>query len=104
MTKAQSLPKNLDMRNLGILVVGSLLFWLALIFPARKLGGDEGVFLSTVALGLCLIPAVASMAWALPAGTGAEAPVCRNLGAAGVRLCSRPGGRLLFMRYLREQI
>jgi len=100
MTKAQSPPKNLDMRNLGILVVGSLLFWLALIFPARKLGGDEGVFLSTVALGLCLIPAVATMAWALRAGTSPESQLLMILGGTGVRMGIVLGGGLLLTRLL----
>ena len=102
MTKAQSLPKNLDMRRLGILVGGSLLLWLALIFPARQLGGDEAVFLSAVALGLCLIPAAATMAWALRAGTSPESQLLMILGGTGVRMGIVLGGGLLLTRLYPE--
>lgn len=103
MTKAQSLPKNLDMRRLGILVIGSLLLWVALVIPGRLLGGDEAVFLSSVALALCLIPAVATMAWALRAGTSPEAQLLMILGGTGVRMGIVLGGGLLLTQLLPEQ-
>jgi hypothetical protein len=86
------------MRRLGILVVGSLLLWLAILFPAYQLGGDEAIFLSAVALSLCLIPAVATMAWALRAGTSPESQLLMILGGTGVRMGIVLGGGLLLTR------
>ena len=102
MTKAQSLPKSLDMRRLGILVAGSLLLWLALVYPARQLGGDEAIFLSAVALALCLVPALATMAWALRAGTTPEAQLLMMLGGMGVRMGIVLGGGLLLTHLFPE--
>jgi hypothetical protein len=98
MTKAQSLPKILDVRRLGFLVAGSLLLWLAVVYPARQLGGDEAVFLSAVALALCLVPAAATMAWALRAGTSPESQLLMILGGTGVRMGIVLGGGLLLTR------
>jgi hypothetical protein len=81
-----------------MLVAGSLLLWLALVYPARQLGGDEAVFLSTVALALCLVPAVATMAWALRAGSTPESQLLMILGGTGVRMGIVLGGGLLLTR------
>jgi hypothetical protein len=90
------------MRRLGILVGGALLLWLAVLFPAYQLGGDEAIFLSAVALALCLIPAVATMAWALRADTSPESQLLMILGGTGVRMGIVLGGGLLLTRLLPE--
>ena len=102
MTKIQSLPKSRDWRRLGILVMGSLLLWAVLIVPARHFGGDEAIFLSVVALGLCLIPAALTMAWALRAGTSPEAQLLMILGGTGVRMGIVLGGGLILTRLFPE--
>jgi len=90
------------MRRLAILVGGALLLWLAVLFPAYQLGGDEAIFLSAVALALCLIPAVATMAWALRADTSPESQLLMILGGTGVRMGIVLGGGLLLTRLLPE--
>ena len=76
--------------------------WLAVLFPAYKLGGDEAIFLSAVALALCLIPAVATMAWALRADTSPESQLLMILGGTGVRMGIVLGGGLLLTRLFPE--
>ena len=86
------------MRRLGFLVLGSLLFWLAILFPARQLGGDQAIVLSAVALALCLAPAAATMAWALRAGSNPESQLLMILGGTGVRMGIVLGGGMLLTR------
>jgi hypothetical protein len=83
------------MHRLGILIVGSLLLWAASLVPARQLGEDQAVLLSTVAMALCLLPAIATMAWALRAGTSSESQLLMILGGTGVRMGIALGGGLL---------
>src|SRR5262249_27536463 len=72
---------------LGLLVAGSLLFWLVLAYPARLLGGDAAVVFSGVAALLCLVPTAATLAWAGRALRNApEQQLAAVMGGTAVRL------------------
>jgi len=74
-------------RSLGLLVGGSLTFWLVVAYPAWLLGGEAAVVFSAVAGLLCLVPTAATLLWCLWASR--EAPEQRLLavmGGTGVRL------------------
>jgi hypothetical protein len=51
-------------RNLGLLLGGTLAFWILLMYPARWLGLEHASLYSSVAVLLCLVPAVVTMVWA----------------------------------------
>jgi len=50
-------------KRLRWFLAGAVLFWLIVVVPARWLGGDAAVIYSSVALGLCLLPTLATLAW-----------------------------------------
>lgn len=52
------------MKSAGILLSGGVGVWCLLFFPARLLGGESATLQSLAALGLTLIPALATLLWA----------------------------------------
>jgi hypothetical protein len=61
--------------------------WLLLAVPAYWFWGDEAVVQAAVAAGLCLLPALATLAWATwTAGRSPEHQLAMALGGTGVRL------------------
>lgn len=48
-------------RNLIVTLAVSVVAWLVLAVPARRLFGDEHLVYSTVATGLCVLPALGSL-------------------------------------------
>ena len=50
--------------RIALLIAGSLGLWLLMSYPAHVLGGEAAVFESAVAVALCLVPTVATLAWA----------------------------------------
>jgi hypothetical protein len=52
-------------RRLLYLLAGSLVFWLLVTLPARRLGGgDLAVLYTGTALAICLVPTLATLVWA----------------------------------------
>jgi hypothetical protein len=75
-------------RRLLLLVAGALAFWVVVALPARWLGGgDHAVAYLGTALGLCLVPAAATLYWAgRVAGQDPQQLPLVVLGGTGVRL------------------
>lgn len=84
------------MRQVAVLVGATALFWAVLALPARAWWGDAVLVPSLTALALCLVPAVATLAWALQAGKKdpAQQPLVA-LAGTGVRLFGVAGGGVL---------
>jgi hypothetical protein len=75
------------LRSLGLLVGGSLAFWLVVAYPAWLLGGSTALVFSAVAGLLCLVPTAATMLWCLRAALGApEQQLLATMGGTVVRL------------------
>src|SRR2546422_1015886 len=74
------------MRSWGWLVAGGVGVWLLALFPAWLLGGEKALVQSAVALLLCLVPALATLWWALRADAAPEKQLLATLGGTGVRL------------------
>jgi hypothetical protein len=82
------------MKKLASLAGGTLLLWGLLIYPGWRLWGDAVWAQSLSALGLCLIPAMAALAWAQRNATP-EMQLVAVLGGSGIRLACALGGGLL---------
>ena len=55
-------------RHLLLLVVGSLAFWALAALPAVLVWGESALVHSAVAVGVCLVPTAATLAWARSLG------------------------------------
>jgi hypothetical protein len=80
---------------------GTLLCWGAVAYPAYLLGGESAVVFSAAAAGLCLVPALATLAWA--EGVYRQSPeqyLLMVLGGTGVRLFAVLGGAVALNRAL----
>jgi hypothetical protein len=74
-------------KRLGLLLAGSLTFWLLAAYPAHLRWGDSAVVYSAVALLLCLVPTTATLLWAGWAlEQSAEQQLGVVLGGTGVRM------------------
>jgi hypothetical protein len=87
------------MRRLGILVGGSLLFWLLTALPARHIWGDRAIAFSGVAISLCVVPTALTLLWSRWAlAQGPEQQLVMVLGGTGVRMFFvLAGGLLLYL-------
>jgi hypothetical protein len=75
------------MRSVGLLITGTVLFWLVVFYPARLLWGNEAVVRSAVAGLLCLVPTAATLLWSQRALRGSpEQQLLAILGGTGVRM------------------
>lgn len=74
------------MRSLAILIAGSVGLWLMALGPAWWFGGSASVTHSAVALGLCLVPAVATLAIVARTAKSPEATLLATFGATGIRM------------------
>lgn len=86
------------MKSLGVLAGGGLALWAVLLAPGWLLWGQAALWHSAAAFLLCLVPALAAMAWALRPGTTPEMQTFAILGGTGVRLAAALGGGLLLQR------
>ena len=88
------------MRRLAVFLGASLAFWVLVAVPARHLWGDTALAYSAVALGLCLVPAAVTLAWAGRALHGsAEQQLRLVLGGTGLRMFAvLTAGLVLYMR------
>jgi len=87
------------MRRVGLLVVGSMVFWVLVALPSRHLWGDSAAVYSGVALFLCLVPTAATMLWANWAfDRAADQQIVMVLGGTGLRMfVVLSGGLALYM-------
>jgi hypothetical protein len=68
-------------------MVAALAFWVALVIPTRLLWGDTNAVYCTVALAICLVPALLTLAWSVWAQAGPpEQQLVAVLGGTGIRL------------------
>jgi hypothetical protein len=74
-------------RRLGLLIGGSIVFWILAAWSGRHFWGDTAAVYSGVAVLLCLIPTALTLAWA-----GSERPcspeqqLIRLLASTGIRI------------------
>ena len=74
-------------RQLAVLIVGTLLFWVALVYPAGQLWGESAVVFSAVAMGICLAPAILTLLWVhWSYDQSPEQRLVAGLGGSGVRM------------------
>src|SRR5689334_13534949 len=86
-------------RRLLAFVAGCVGFWLLALGPAWLLGGELAVRNATIAIALCGLPALASLALALRfAGPDPEKIAGALLGGMGVRMVTVLGGAVLLVR------
>jgi hypothetical protein len=90
------------MKKLVVLAGCTLIIWALAIYPAWLLDGDSVWIHSLTALCLCLLPALATLAWALSSGDTAEPQLTTILGGSGIRLAFALGGGLLLYRTFPE--
>jgi len=75
------------MRNLGILVVGTVGLWLLVMVPARLVWGDRVILQSGVAAILCLVPMALTMVWCgLAQGGSPEMQLAAVMGGTAFRM------------------
>jgi hypothetical protein len=80
------------MKSLLMLVGGAVLLWCVLLGPGWSIQGEQVLNQSLAALGLCLVPAIASLAWITAAKKTPEVQMTAILGGSGVRLAVALGG------------
>jgi hypothetical protein len=75
------------MRQLGLLIAGTLALWLLVFYPARLAWGDRAVLQSAVAAALCLVPMALTLVWCtLAHGGSAESQLAAVMGGTVVRM------------------
>jgi hypothetical protein len=83
------------MKRLRLLTAGTLLFWGVLVYPGVLLFGNSALAHSLAALGLCLIPALVTLAWTSRGlQSSPEQQLVAVLGGTGVRMAVALGGGL----------
>ncbi|MCI0741715.1 MAG: hypothetical protein L0Y72_22000 [Gemmataceae bacterium] len=90
------------MKNLILLSGTLVLLWAALLHPGLQLSGDLVWPQSLAALALCLVPGLATMAWALKSKASPEMRLAAILGGSGIRMAIALGGGLALYRGLPE--
>jgi hypothetical protein len=93
-------------RRLLVLIGGSLAFWVLVAIPARAAWGDSALAYTATAFGLCLVPAVATLAWAIwVSNQPADKQLTMVLGGTGMRLLAVGAGAIglvQFVPYFRQ--
>lgn len=89
------------MRRVLLLASGGVGVWLVLLAPVWWWLGENAVLQSSVALAICLIPALATMLWANHVGQHApDMQLLAALGGSGIRLGATLGvGTILYFQY-----
>ena len=86
------------MKQVGILVGATIVSWSVLLGPGWLLQGEPALLQSAAAMGICLVPAVATLAWTVMPGASSDMVVA-VLGGTGIRLFAVLGGAFL-LRHL----
>jgi hypothetical protein len=95
------------MRAIAYFLIGVLLFWTLVAVPSRQIWGDSAVVFSAVAMLLCAVPTVATLAlsrWAFQKSPEHQLYVL--LGGPGLRMACAGGTALvlyLYVPYFQEQ-
>jgi hypothetical protein len=86
-------------KHLGLLLGGTLAFWLLVVYPARALGDWPGVVYSAVAMVTCLVPTGVTLVWARRAALRSPSEqLLAVLGGTGLRMAVVLGiGLLLYL-------
>ncbi len=84
------------MRSAVWLIGGALGLWLVALYPGWLLAGDLAIVQSGVAMLLCLLPALATLAWALKAGAFPETHLLATLGGSALRIVTVPAAACVF--------
>lgn len=87
-------------RQAALLIGGTLSLWLLAAYPASRLGGDQALVHSAVAMALCLVPAVLTLVvanWAC--SQASEQHLLLVLGGSGVRMFGVLSACLLLSTY-----
>jgi hypothetical protein len=88
-------------RRLVYLIACSVGLWLVVAYPALYLGGEAELLYSTVALGLCLVPAAGTLAWLdSVAEPSSEQRLFIVLGGTGLRMTVVLGVGLALYRFV----
>ena len=83
-------------RRIGLFLGGCLGLWLLTFYPGQLLGGEQALVYSLVAMGLCLVPSVATLAWASWADKqSSEQQLAMVLGGTGIRMAFVLGAGLV---------
>src|SRR5262249_40547460 len=70
-----------------LFLVAALAFWVVVVIPCRQFWGDTSAVYCTVALAICLLPALLTLAWSVWARGGPpEQQLVAVLGGTGLRL------------------
>jgi hypothetical protein len=80
------------MKSFLLLMGGSVLLWGILLIPGFLLQGEQVWCQSSTALGLCLVPTMASLAWMISPKKDPEMQMVAILGGTGIRLGVALGG------------
>jgi hypothetical protein len=73
--------------SLAVLCGGTLCVWAAAAYPAWLLWGQSALVFSSVAAVICLVPALATLAWSARASFGTpEQQLAALFGGTGVRM------------------
>lgn len=91
------------MKSAWILLCGAAGLWALLFFPVRWLGGEDAVLQSLAALGLTLVPALATLLWAAWAFRNSpEMQILAVLGGSFFRMAIALGGAWILTRAFPE--
>jgi O-antigen/teichoic acid export membrane protein len=82
------------MKSLFLLAAGSLTIWALLLGAGWLVSGDDVLLPTSVALGLCLIPALGTLVWIQQGKKSVEMQLAAILGSGGVRMGMALGGGL----------
>jgi hypothetical protein len=88
-------------RSLAVLLGGTVALWAALAYPAWLLGGESALLFSGVAAFLCLVPALATLAWSSWALHGPpQRQLAAVFGGMGVRMLGAVGVGILLYNFV----
>jgi len=91
------------MKSAGFVLSGGVGLWCLLFFPARLLGGDGATLQTLAALGLTLVPALATLLWAAWAFRNSpEMQLLAVLGGSFFRMAIALGGAWFLLRAFPE--
>ncbi|GEM_PF-3679040 len=90
------------MKSLLLLLGGSVLLWAALLYPGWLWWGETALAQSAAAWALCVLPAVATTAWALRREQTPEMRVIAVLAGSGIRMAAALGGGMVLTELLPE--
>ena len=89
-------------KSILVLTASTVLLWVVLIVPGYLVWGEPALLHSLTALGICLVPALVTLAWATKPNLSPETRVLAILGGSGIRLFATLGLGLVLTKFLPE--